>query len=72
VKVSIADQIEESTRYRNVLQGFVDNGVEPKEGPSAAIRLDRAEAILLTLKVYEVNEADFSAYLAKQGKEAGQ
>ncbi|MEO9297582.1 hypothetical protein [Devosia alba] len=58
MKVSIADQIAEIERYRNGLQGFVDNGVEPKEGPPAAVRLDRAEAALLTLNAWAAYAAD--------------
>ncbi len=63
--VPITDQIAEIERYRNGLQGFVDNGVEPKEGPPAAVRLDRAEAALLTLRTYEAFEDEITQSTSK-------
>lgn len=68
MKVPITDQIAEIERYRNGLQGFVDNGVEPKEGPPAAVRLDRAEAALLTLNAWAAYAAEIES--TRSGKDA--
>ncbi len=69
MRVSLADQIEFATIIRDSFEGLIERGAQSTNGMSMETKLDRAEAILLTLKVYELNEADFSAYLAKQGKE---
>lgn len=65
MKISIADQIAEIERYRDGLKGFVDKGIEPKEGPSAATRLDRAEAALLTLHAWAAGFAGPSTTTTK-------
>lgn len=69
MRVSLADQIEFAAIIRDSFEGLIERGAQSTNGMSMETKLDRAEAILLTLKVYELNEADFSAYLAKQGKE---
>lgn len=57
MKVPLAHQIEEAERHRDELWGAVSRNFEPQSN------LDRAEAIVLTLRWLQVYEPDFRQYM---------
>jgi hypothetical protein len=63
IKIGLADQIAEARLHRDALANALPDKPHLRE------RLDRAEAGLLTLTVFEQYETEFRQFMAKQSKE---
>lgn len=70
MKVSLSEQLEEATRYRDALERLHDEGVKFTEAPDLETRLHRAEGIVLTLTLLQVQEQDFRQFMAQRSRDA--
>lgn len=68
MKVPVADQIEFATILRNSFAGLVREGVKSTNGMSMEDKLDRSEAILITLHAWAAYAVDIKS--TKSGKDA--
>lgn len=71
MKIPLSEQIEEAERVRDALQRAKDEGVTFTSGPTLETRLDRQEAICVTLEWLAVYRDDFLEYM-KHRKEPTQ